>query len=143
MHGSVSGLLLTVGVFETVIIDREESDVTSYNNKQTNKITNFLRMFPFWGSQQIFQLISATRSTISRSLVAVLGQINAVPFIPFHFFKIHCNTNLPSSSRSLQVPLSLRSSSPLLSTHYCPLEHLRLAEAVSSSLATKCSIVCS
>ena len=91
-----------------------------------------MRPFPFWGSQQVFQLIIATRSTIPRSLVAVLGEINAVRVISFCFFKIHCNTNVPTLPRCLQVPLSLRSSSPEPSTHYFSLQHLRLAEPVSS-----------
>jgi hypothetical protein len=80
LHGSVSGLLLTVGMFETVRIYREETDVTLNNNKQTN----FMRPFPFWGSQQGFKLVNATRSAILRSLVAVLGQINAVQVILFY-----------------------------------------------------------
>jgi len=44
--------------------------------------------FPFWGSQQVFQLVNATQSTISRSLVAVLGQINAVQVILFYRMSI-------------------------------------------------------
>jgi hypothetical protein len=77
MHGSIIGLLLTVGVFETVRIDREGTDITRNNNKQTNKQTS-RGPFLLGEASRFFQLVSATRSTIPRSLVAVLGQIIAV-----------------------------------------------------------------